>query len=137
MGNGTFCRKCDCRRFHLPPVKGKYKPSLFILALLAVSLACGATLPKEQVRLKVPTQLPTAQPTHLLIGVTPVVLHGVVTADILNIRKLPTTDSVSLGVLHNGTVVEIGAIVVNNNPNCRAWYPYSGGWICADFVEVR
>ena len=113
----------------------KYKLLLFTLAML--SLACGATTESIGHVTEFPTQLPTSVPTHLLMGVTPVLLRGVVTGDPLRVREFATTDSKCVDILRKGTVVEIGAKIRNDNPNCAEWYPYQGAWICADFVEIK
>ena len=114
-----------------------------IILLSLAALACGVqtTLPESPAKIaEIPTQLPTAVPTHLLIGVTPVVLRGMVTADTLYVReKASTSEPVLYPVLVKWQIVNIGAMVKNETVDCQNWYPLIDrpGFICADFVEVK
>lgn len=111
-----------------------------LISLLAfLSIACGAT-----------ATLPTAAPHVTNYGEVEIVVplptltpfvpvsRQVITLGKLNVRSCPSTQCAALGVLDEGTVVEVGALITNDDWNCHLWYPMSWtaqvGYICSEWT---
>ncbi len=62
------------------------------------------------------------------------IYSGTVTADVLNVRTKPTTESVILSQLPNGSAVKVTEILENN------WYKIEmgeyGAYVCADYIKL-
>lgn len=70
------------------------------------------------------TIIPAAQ------GTEPEQQRGLVTADVLNVRTGPTTDSEKVGTLRGGVVVDI-----LSDPG-NGWYQIDSGYISAEYVTL-
>ena len=113
------------------------KTKLSILALVLLSLACGAQVPtaepiytpQAKASIQNPVFTHTAQPTETVLTVTAL---GKV-----NVRTCPATSCEVIGVIEAGAVIEVGLEIQNEVIDCPRWYPVKynnkGAFVCAEW----
>ena len=113
------------------------KTKLSILALVLLSLACGAQVPtaepiytpQAKASIQNPVFTHTAQPTEAAQTVTAL---GKV-----NVRTCPATSCEVIGVIEAGAVIEVGLEIKNDIIDCPRWYPVvyngRGAFVCSEW----
>ncbi len=113
------------------------KTKLAALAIVLLSLACGAQVPTAEPVYTLPPEVlvsnpvftHTAQPTETVLTVTAL---GKV-----NVRTCPATSCEVIGVIEAGAVVEVGLEIKNDIIDCSRWYPVvyngRGAFVCSEW----